>query len=150
MTGAPNSRKRLAGVIQVAVRFIVAGLFVYAGAIKLAQPDTFLGDIESYRMMPYRLAWLVAFYLPPLEILCGLGLFWSKIRQASAVIMIGLMLVFMAAISVAWFRGLDITCGCFGSSKGETNYLWLIIRDLLITVALLFSITETFKRNEKS
>lgn len=136
--------------IQVAVRFIVAGLFVYAGAIKLAQPDTFLGDIESYRMMPYQLAWLVAFYLPPLEILCGLGLLWSKIRQASAVILIGLMLVFMAAISVAWLRGLDITCGCFGSSKAETNYLWLIVRDLLITIALLFCIINPLKRNESN
>lgn len=136
--------------IQVIVRLVVAGLFVYAGTIKLLQPDTFLGDVESYRMMPYSLAWLVAFYLPPLEILCGLGLLWSKTRRASALILIALMLVFIAAIAAARLRGLDISCGCFGSSEGETNYLWLIIRDLLITVALLFSITEPFKRNEKS
>lgn len=135
---------------QLLVRVVVAGLFIYAGAIKLLQPNTFLSDIESYRMMPYSLAWLVAFYLPPLEILCGLGLLWSKTRRASSAILIGLMLVFIVAIAAAWLRGLDISCGCFGSSEGETNYLWLIIRDLLITVALLFSITETFKRNEKS
>jgi len=130
---------------QLLMRVVVAGLFVYAGTIKLLQPDTFLGDVESYRMMPYSLAWLVAFYLPPLEILCGLGLLWSKTRHASAVISIGLMLVFIVAIAAAWLRGLDISCGCFGSSEAETNYLWLIIRDLLITVALLFSITEPFK-----
>ncbi len=121
---------------QLLVRVVVAGLFVYAGTIKLAQPDTFLGDIESYRMMPYALAWLVAFYLPPLEILCGLGLLWPKTRDASATILIGLMLVFIVAIAAAWLRGLDISCGCFGNSDTETNYRWLIVRDLLILVAL--------------
>lgn len=127
---------------QLLVRLVVAGLFVYAGAIKLAQPDTFLGDIESYRMMPYSLAWLVAFYLPPLEILCGLGLLWGKSRDASAVILIGLMLVFIVAITAAWMRGLDISCGCFGTSEGETNYLWLIVRDLLIIGGLLYLLTN--------
>lgn len=135
--------------IQVIVRLVVAGLFVYAGTIKLLQPDTFLGDIESYRMMPYSLAWLVAFYLPPLEILCGFGLLWSKLRVPSAIILIGLMLVFIVAISVAWSRGLDISCGCFGTSKGETNYLWLIFRDLLFIVALLFSVCKFPKKNEQ-
>lgn len=116
---------------QLPVRIVLAGLFVYAGTIKLLQPDTFLADVESYRMMPYSLAWIVVFYLPPLEILCGLGLLWSKIRMPSAIILIGLMLVFIVAISAAWARGLDISCGCFGTTEGETNYLWLIIRDLL-------------------
>ena len=49
------------------VRLMVAGLFVYAGAVKWLRPDAFLADIESYRMLPYWLAWLTAFYLPPLE-----------------------------------------------------------------------------------
>lgn len=129
---------------QLLVRLVVAGLFIYAGAIKLLQPDTFLGDIESYRMMPYSLAWLVAFYLPPLEILCGLGLLWSKTRRASASILIGLMLVFIVAIAAAWLRGLDISCGCFGSSEGDANYLWLIVRDLLIVGGLLFSLLNSY------
>jgi uncharacterized membrane protein YphA (DoxX/SURF4 family) len=129
------------GVLQVAVLFVVAGLFFYAGTIKLIHPDAFLGDIEGYRMMPYSMAWLVAFYLPPLEILCGLGLFWSKVRTPSATILIGLMVSFILAIAVVWLRGLDISCGCFGSSDHATNYLWLIVRDLLILAGLLYLIT---------
>jgi uncharacterized membrane protein YphA (DoxX/SURF4 family) len=131
--------------MQILVRVIVAGLFLYAGTIKLIQPDTFLADVESYRMMPYSWAWLIAFYLPPLEILCGLSLLWAKTRLPSAIILIGLMLVFIVAIAAVWLRGLDISCGCFGTSEGETNYLWLIIRDLLFIVALLFSVSKFSK-----
>jgi uncharacterized membrane protein YphA (DoxX/SURF4 family) len=121
------------------VRIILAGLFIYAGMIKLMQPDTFLADIESYRMMPYSLAWMVAFYLPPLEILCGLGLLVPKFRKPSAVILLLLMIVFIIAISVAWTRGLNIACGCFGTSTEEaTNYPWLIVRDLLRAGGLAF------------
>lgn len=135
--------------VQIIVRLIVAGLFVYAGVIKVINPDTFLTDIESYRLVPYHLAWVVAFYLPPLEILCGLGLLWPKTRVSSTVILVGLMVVFVVAISVAWARGLDISCGCFGTSEGATNYPWLIIRDLLIIAGLIFNTTKWGKHYEQ-
>jgi len=125
---------------------ILAGLFVYAGIIKLIQPDTFLSDIESYRMMPYSLAWLVAFYLPPLEIICGLGLLLPQLRKASACILLLLMIAFIIAIAVAWGRGLNIACGCFGSSTEATNYPWLIVRDLLMAGGLAFVLHATLTR----
>lgn len=130
---------------QCIVRLILAGLFIYAGTIKLIQPDTFLSDIESYRMMPYSLAWLMAFYLPPLEILCGLGLLLPKFRKPSAYLLMLLMVVFILAIAAAWLRGLDISCGCFGSSEEPANYLWLIVRDLLILGALVFCVKRFSK-----
>jgi uncharacterized membrane protein len=117
---------------------ILTGLFVYAGVIKFIHPDAFLADVESYRMLPYSLAWMVSLYLPPVEIICGLGLWIPKLSRDSASILLFLMLVFIAAISGAWVRGLNINCGCFGSSVNEANYLWLIFRDLLISAALLF------------
>lgn len=128
---------------QIIVRVILAGLFIYVGLIKLIQPDTFLSDIESYRMMPYSLAWLVSFYLPPLEIICGIGLLLPKFRKPSALVLLLLMLVFVLAISVAWIRGLNISCGCFGTSTDEVNYLWLIVRDLLIAGGLIFSLRDS-------
>lgn len=134
---------------KVLLRLIVAGLFIYAGAIKLVQPDTFLGDIESYRMMPYTFAWLVVFYLPPFEILCGMVLLLPRLQNVAAVLLLLLMVVFIIAIAVAWARGLDISCGCFGASETKTNYLWLITRDLLIAAALIFCLNIPLKsKNE--
>jgi len=112
----------------------LAGLFVYAGVVKGLRPGVFLGDVESYRLLPYRAAWAVAFYLPPLEIVCGVGLLFGASRGAAAWLLAGLMLVFLVALGAAWARGLEIACGCFGGAggSGATNYLWLVVRDLLI------------------
>jgi putative oxidoreductase len=142
MSRKTREKSKWSGMLYLAIRLVLAGTFVYAGVIKLYQPDTFLADIESYRMMPYSLAWLVAFYLPPLEIISGLALLWPRTRMPASLILIGMMLVFIVAITVAWARGLNISCGCFGTSAEETNYLWLIARDLLITGALVAGLSN--------
>ena len=36
-----------------------------------------------------------------------------------------------AAILIAWARGLDIRCGCFGSG-GSSEYVELVVRDLAL------------------
>jgi putative oxidoreductase len=131
---------RWRGRMHFATRAVLAGLFIYAGVIKLMKPDLFLADIESYRLVPYSLAWLTAFYLPPLEILCGIGLLLPKLHKPAGLIMLGLILVFLIAIISAWGRGLDISCGCFGATSEATNYVWLVGRDLLIAGALLYAL----------
>lgn len=128
----------LAQIANLLVRVVLAGLFIYAGVIKLMKPDLFLVDIESYRLVPYSLAWLTAFYLPPLEIICGLSLLLPRLYQPATLILLGLMLVFLIAIISAWARGLDISCGCFGVTADATNYVWLVGRDFLFLIALLF------------
>ena len=44
------------------------------------------------------------------------------------------MIVFIAAVSSAWARGLSIDCGCFGGggqvAAGQTKYLQEILRDV--------------------
>ena len=37
----------------------------------------------------------------------------------------GLTLLFLLALLQGVVRGLEIDCGCFGSSAGETSNLWL-------------------------
>ena len=100
------------------VRLVVAGLFVYAGAVKWVRPDAFLADIESYRMLPYRLAWLTAFYLPPLEVILGGALLARQTCRIARCVLLGLIVVFMAALIQAWLRGIEVSCRCFGAGVG--------------------------------
>ena len=124
-------------------RIVLAVLFAYAGSVKLINPDVFLADIDSYRMIPYPIAWLVAFGLPPFEIVCGLALLIPQLRNEGAGLLLLLMFIFMGALSVAWARGLNIACGCFGASTSGANYPWLMLRDMVITAALLCSRQKT-------
>ena len=119
------------------VRLVVAGIFIYAGAMKCVRPDAFLADIESYRMLPYWLAWLTSFYLPPLEVVLGGALLVRPIHSVARWLLLGLIGVFIAALLQAWVRGLEVSCGCFGAGTEEVNYIWLIGRDFFIFLALL-------------
>src|SRR5437667_11977454 len=53
---------------------IVGGVFIYAGAIKVLDPVQFANDIDNYKILPWTIAVGLAFYLPWLEIFCGLAL----------------------------------------------------------------------------
>jgi hypothetical protein len=46
--------------------------------------------------------------------------------------------LFLGAISSAWYRGLDITCGCFGREDNATNFPKHVT---INTVMLLTSLT---------
>jgi hypothetical protein len=52
------------------------------------------------------------------------------------------MVLFIAAISQAWARGLSIDCGCFGGGgtvdPGETKYLSEILRDSGLALLALY------------
>ncbi len=137
---------RFKTVISWSLRVIMAGLFLYAGFVKAMQPDIFLRDIESYRLLPYQASLLVALYLPWLEITAGLALLLPSWSRASAGLLAGLMTVFLVAIISAWARGLDISCGCFGATEAKTNYPWLMLRDCLMLAALLIIVKLSASR----
>ncbi len=54
--------------------FAVAGIFIYAGALKAIDPVQFASDIDNYKILPWPVSVALAFYLPWLEIFCALGL----------------------------------------------------------------------------
>jgi len=120
--------------LEIVLAWGLGVLFVYAGAIKIAEPAALLVDIENYRILPYQLAWLAAVFLPPFEILCGLALWLPGRRRTGAVLLFGLMTVFTIALLSAWVRGLDIHCGCFGKADADepSNIGLLVLRDLVI------------------
>jgi len=127
-------------IIVTLLAWALGGLFLYAGAIKISDPGILLADIEGYRLLPYELAWGAALFLPPFEIFCGLALFLPGWRRSAAVLLSVLMAAFTIALLSAWVRGLDIQCGCFGKAEegAETNFFWLVGRDLAILAGLLF------------
>lgn len=129
---------RIETLIRMLLRITLGSLFIYAGSVKALNPEVFAADIESYHLLPYWMVYLLALYLPFLELLCGGLLIFKKAYLPVLTILAGLMLVFTLAIASAWIRGLDISCGCFGKSSIETNYPWLIFRDLLMLAGIVF------------
>jgi putative oxidoreductase len=118
--------------IDWTLRLILGGLFLYSGAIKLLDPAAFQIDVANFRLVPWGLSGWVALYLPWIEALCGAALILRKPFGGSIALLGGMMAVFIVVLASAWARGLDVSCGCFGSSTGAANYPLLIGRNFLI------------------
>ena len=89
-------------------------IFVFAGVMKASDPIAFAIAIRHYKMLPAILILPLAFYLPWLEIICGLAIFVRPLSRAALYLILLLDFVFMAALTTAWARGLNVKCGCFG------------------------------------
>jgi uncharacterized membrane protein YphA (DoxX/SURF4 family) len=118
------------------LRISVAILFIYAGILKFLDPVEFYRDILNYQIMPDICAYAIAYFLPPFEILLGFAMLLSSFLK-SALFGISLLLaVFIIALVSTIARGLDISCGCFGSWNPATA-LESIVKDTAVLFACL-------------
>ena len=116
--------------------FIIGGLFVYAGVTKVLDPVGFANDIDNYKMLPWPIGVRLAFYLPWLEILCGLALITRRLYFGGLAILTGSISMFIIAGLVAKMRGIDISCGCFGHASKSWSFTWHLALDFAILGAL--------------
>ncbi len=119
------------------LRVGVGGVFLCAGLLKAADPFQGVMDILSFRLLPYEMAVGLAHALPWLEICAGILLIFHKLYSGALTVLGICLAVFILALGSAWWRGLDISCGCFGASRGPTHYFWLVSRDAGLMIALL-------------
>lgn len=136
--------KKFLNILLNLIRIVLGVIFVYAGIPKILRPDEFADAINNYRILPFFLVNIFAICLPYVELLFGLFLILGfRIKSASFGILI-LMFVFIAAIISALIRGIDINCGCFGTSNEIISYKE-IIRDFLFLGMALVTFLKTPK-----
>lgn len=104
-------------------RLALAGVFIYAGTIKLLAPaEEFAYAIETYKVTGPALSLWAAYIMPWLELFSGLLLAAGIFTRFNALFCGAMLLFFEALLGQAWLRGLPVTsCGCFGS--GGSNSL---------------------------
>lgn len=123
--------------IDIALAVIAGGLFIYAGALKIIDPLKFAIDIQNFRILPYSIAIRTAFYLPWLEIICGVSLIIGWMRFGALGILTFLTVIFIAATIAAKARGIDLDCGCFGSAAKNLPFVWHLVIDFALLAILL-------------
>jgi len=119
------------------VALIVGAVFIYAGVVKAIDPLRFAIDIDNYKMLPWAIGVRLAFYLPWLELLCGLALILRFFYRGGLLILTALTFVFIAASIIAKVRGLDITCGCFGHASKNWSFTTHLTLDFAIFITLI-------------
>lgn len=112
---APDAARTLP-LARWALALALGGLLGYVGIAKLADPQGFAMELAGYRLLPAQANQTLAVILPWLELLCGAALVLGLWVRAAAMVSGALMLIFAAAVVTALARGLDISCGCFGTA----------------------------------
>jgi len=115
---------------------IIAAIFIYAGVLKALDPVQLAHDIDHYKILPWAVGVGLAFYLPWLEIFCGLALIFRLFYRGALSILTSLVVVFLGATIAAKVRGLDITCGCFGHASQNWSFPAHLALDLGILAVL--------------
>lgn len=145
---APAIRAKLAAGTRATapiLRMAIGALFVWAGAAKAMDPDSFAQSVHGYRLLPEPAPALAALYLPWLEIACGVCLLCRRAYVGALVVLLALMSIFVAANASAWIRGIDVSCGCFGGS-GQSSSAAITLRNLLILLAMTALAREAFTK----
>lgn len=132
-----NVKHRKSNILWRIVDFILAGIFIYAGALKALDPVQFASDIDNYKILPWSVSVALAFYLPWLEIFCALGLVFRFSYRGALSILAALIVTFTLATIAAKVRGLDITCGCFGHASQHWSFPAHLATNLAILAALV-------------
>jgi uncharacterized membrane protein YphA (DoxX/SURF4 family) len=127
--------------------FVLAGIFIYAGALKAFDPVQFANDIDNYKILPWPVSVALAFYLPWVEIFCALGLVFRFLYRGALSILIASIVVFTLATIAAKARGLDITCGCFGHASQNWSFPSHLATNLAILAGLLVLLFKATSRN---
>lgn len=96
-------------------------LFLWSGILKIKDPISFADAIRNFRLVGDPIAPALAHFLPWLEVFAGLAVMIDRTRQGAALVLTFLLIGFTGAVAIAWGRGLDIACGCFGGEE-TMNY----------------------------
>jgi uncharacterized membrane protein YphA (DoxX/SURF4 family) len=119
------------------LRVIVGGVFIWAGALKVADPLGFAQSIMNYQVFPHSLAFLIAVVLPWVEVLCGAFLIIGLFSRSSALLISLMLIAFIGLVALALARGIDTSCGCFGSFSRRADFSLILTDAVLFVFALI-------------
>jgi len=136
---------KLSKTVLTFLRCILGAVFVYAGVIKMLNPDGFIADLGRFQIMPDLWVAPIAIFLPILETVIGAALL-MRIFYAGALLLSKLLLVlFSIALIFAWLRGFDINCGCFGNGLGDPSVPWALAKNAVLLCICLTLIGAMLK-----
>jgi uncharacterized membrane protein YphA (DoxX/SURF4 family) len=142
--------------MDLACRIILGTVFIYASIYKIHDPCDFAKAINGYKILPGALINIQAVLLPWMEMICAIVIIQGKSARGAAVLIIGMLMMFICALSFNLIRGIEFDCGCFAAERDicDTITAWFvpeggpsfsrmraacdIARDILILIPALF------------
>lgn len=138
--------------LQIALRVILGIIFIYASAGKLFRAEDFAKAILRYEFLPIYFVNIMAIVMPWVEFITGILLILGIYKKASSMLASISLVVFLIALTSAFARGLDISCGCFSLEETSTkdDIVYRIIQDIfmLIGAIVVYKFSDAKKTQE--
>jgi uncharacterized membrane protein YphA (DoxX/SURF4 family) len=128
------------------IRLFLGFIFIYAAVTKVSDAEGLSQAIYNYKLLPLSLVNILAIILPWIELCAGILLIFGISVKENSAIIFGLLIIFILAVTISLFRGLDISCGCFGTVDGSRVGLLKILENigLLVLSVLLIKFDSKF------
>lgn len=132
-------------VLAIPLRVWVGVIFLAAAWHKIIYPAKFALSIATYQILPLESINLLAITLPWLELVAGVTLILGLWTRASALIMVGMNVMFIVALYLAIQSQTQMTsCGCF-SADAEAAMKTIgwdyVYRDIRYVAAMVYVAT---------
>ena len=139
------NRRILMQGLEFVCRLGLGALFIYSALAKVSDPDEFAYSVSRYEMLPGFTIGLFSLTMPMLELLAGVAMLFTKWLRESALLVSGMLAMFIVALTQALVRGLDISCGCFGvpSVGGQREIVMALVRDVVLIVPSVWLMFRT-------
>jgi putative oxidoreductase len=114
------------------VRIVLGIVFLISSYTKLKDPMGFAQAIENYKIFGAFLSRWGAIFIPVLEFILAIFLITGIWIKETFITTTALYIIFDVMIFQAYLRGLDISCGCFGTSHSPID-IWKFLENGIFT-----------------
>jgi uncharacterized membrane protein YphA (DoxX/SURF4 family) len=128
----------------LALRVILAGIFLYSGLIKASGSAQFAIALAPFTFLPETWIRPLSILLPLCEIVGGLLILISPTKQIGVSVILVLCILFAAVLGWALANGIIVSCSCFGEDD-EPSAMKMVLalgRDLFLAGLALVIILE--------
>jgi len=134
-----EKKAQIAKIFFFLSSWLLGGVFIYSSFHKIVDPSGFARILYGYNLFPLLTIHPFAVMVPFFELLAGLALLIGVYRRGASLVVSGMLVVFIFAISVNLIRGHEFDCGCFSLSHDNgMSALQLLVRDIFFLVASIY------------
>jgi uncharacterized membrane protein YphA (DoxX/SURF4 family) len=139
-----SSARRSMRQTVLALRVILAGIFLYSGLIKASASAQFAIALAPFTLVPETWIRPLSILLPLSEIAAGLLILVSPTKHIGAGLIFLLCVLFAMALSWALANGIVVSCSCFGEDDQPSAMKMMLAlgRDLCLAGLALVVILE--------
>lgn len=118
--------------LLVSARILISASFLLAGILKWRDAESALIAVYQYQILSWQASGVLAAVLPFLEITTAIGLWIPRLRLGASTLSVLLYLLFIAALTSAVARNLDVSCGCFGTTDLHATAFRRLLEDAVL------------------